>query len=126
MTDEEGVRQTLGAFCHYLDERRFDEWSRLFTEDGVFGAVPEQKGREVILDWILHAELATMPELRRKHMMANSIIDVSGDEADAVSDLVMFDYVSEGNWSIRVGRYTDRLVRQGDQWLFARRHLVFI
>jgi hypothetical protein len=121
MTDEERIRRTLARFCQALDDRRFVDWTETFTEDGVFGA---RNGRAEILAMIQVGELATMPELVRKHTVTNAIIDVHGETAEAVSDLVMFDKVGEGPWTIRVGRYTDQLARQADgEWLFTRRQL---
>jgi ketosteroid isomerase-like protein len=121
VTDADEIRNTISRFCQLLDERRFEEWSRTFAEDGAFG---ERVGRATILSWIQGAELATRPELKRKHAVVNAIVDVHGDRADALSDLVMFDQVGDGPWAIRIGRYTDELTRQADgTWLFARRRL---
>ena len=121
MTDADQIRNTLARFCQLLDDRRFVEWSETFTEDGIFG---ERVGRATILKWIQGAELATRPELKRKHTAVNSIIDVQGDRASATTDLVMYDKVDDSPWSIRIGRYYDELVRQpsGD-WLFSKRRL---
>ena len=123
MTDEEHIRHTIASFCQALDDRRFQDWANTFTEDGVFG---RSNGRAEILANILKGELATIPELRRKHTVTNAIIDVHGDTADSVSDLVMFDRTGDGPWTIRVGQYTDRLVRRDGGWLFAERKLVWV
>jgi ketosteroid isomerase-like protein len=125
MTDEDQIRNTLARFCQTLDDRRFKDWSDTFTEDGVFG---RSTGRAAILSMIEKGELATMPELRRKHTVTNSIITVQGDTADAVSDLAMYDRLGDdAPWIVRVGRYTDRLARQADgSWLFTHRTLEWL
>ena len=124
MTDADEIRNTLARFCQFLDDRRFEDWSRTFAEDGAFG---ERAGRATILKWIQGAELATRPELKRKHAVMNVIVNVDGDRAQAWSDLVMFDQVGSEPWTIRVGRYTDDLVRQPTgEWLFAKRHLAML
>jgi 3-phenylpropionate/cinnamic acid dioxygenase small subunit len=124
VTDADEIRNTLARFCQYLDERRFEEWSQTFKEDGAFG---ERVGRATILDWIKGAELATRPELKRKHAVVNAVVDIDGNRATAASDLVMFDQVGDGPWSIRVGRYDDELERQSNgAWLFARRRLTWM
>src|SRR5438067_12821629 len=124
MTDADEVRNTLARFCQYLDDRRFEEWSRTFAEDGAFG---ERVGRATILSWIQGAELATRPELKRKHAVVNAVVQVDGDRAQASSDLVMFDQVGDGPVSIRIGRYDDELRRQSNgEWLFARRRLTWM
>ena len=34
--DAEGVRTLLARYCQYLDDSHFDEWTRLFTPDGLW------------------------------------------------------------------------------------------
>ena len=124
MTDEDQIRNTLAAFCQHLDDRRFEDWANTFTEAGIFG---RSNGRAAILSMIQGGELALQPELKRKHTVTNAIIDVHGDTADVSSDLAMFDQVGDGPVTIRVGRYTDQLVRQSSgQWLFTRRQLEWL
>lgn len=120
ISDEDGVRRTLSQFCQYLDDRRFREWSELFVVDGEF---QDLKGRSAILRYIEAGELATIPTLKRKHFVSNIVIHVRDDEATATSDLVQFDRMGDEPWAIRVGDYTDRLVRQDGRWLFASRQL---
>jgi ketosteroid isomerase-like protein len=122
-TDAERIRNLLAAFCQHLDARRFKEWSETFAEDGIFGA---RRGRAAIYESILAGELALNPQLQRKHAVVNAVINVDGDAATSVSDLVMFDSLADGPWTIRVGRYTDRLRRTGDRWLFSERQLQWI
>jgi 3-phenylpropionate/cinnamic acid dioxygenase small subunit len=124
MTDADEIRNTLARFCQCLDDRRFEEFSQTFTEDGSFNG---RVGRATIFEWISGAELATRPELQRKHAVMNAIIKVQGDRAEATSDLVMFDQVGEAPWTIRVGRYTDELARQPTgEWLLSKRHLEMV
>src|ERR1041385_8903522 len=120
MTDEDQIRNLLAQFCHRLDGRQFKEWSETFAEDGSFG---ERQGRAAILAHIQGGELARQPDLQRKHVIVNAIIDVRGNQAHSISDLVMYDRLGNSAWTARVGRYTDRLIRQRDQWLFADRRL---
>lgn len=124
MTDADEIRHTLARFCQCLDDRRFEEFSQTFTEDGSFN---DRVGRATILKWISGAELATRPELKRKHAVVNAIIKVLGDRAEATSDLVMFDQVGSAAWTIRVGRYSDELERQPTgEWLLSKRHLEMV
>jgi ketosteroid isomerase-like protein len=121
VTDADEIRNTIARFAQCLDDRRFKEFSEAFAEDGAFG---ERVGRQAVYDWISKAELATRPELKRKHAIVNVIVDVSGDTATSTSDLVMFDQVGDGPVTIRTGRYTDELVRQADgRWLLKLRNL---
>jgi 3-phenylpropionate/cinnamic acid dioxygenase small subunit len=122
MTSEESIRQTLALFGRYLDERRFDEWSELFCEDGGFGTTT---GRSEILSHMLTGELATIPTLFRKHATVNVTIEVDGDHATAVSDLLLFERHGTAAWDTRFGMYTDRLRRVDDRWLIAHRQLTW-
>lgn len=124
MSDEDTIRNTIARFSQCLDSRRFEDWTRTFTADGVFGKL---EGRAAILQMILGGELAMQPDLRRQHAVTNSVIDVQGDAATAISDLAMYDRVGDGPITVRVGRYYDELARQPDgDWLFTRRRLEWI
>ncbi len=122
MNDEEGIRRTLALYCHYLDGRQFQEWVNLFTEDGVWAG---HAGRKAIEESILAGALAKRPELKRKHMCTNLIIEVDGDTAHASSDYIMFDAVDKEPWAVAGwGHYEDRMVRRQDKWLFVDRTFV--
>lgn len=124
MTDEEEIRQLIATFCQCLDDRQFEAWWMLWVEDGSFN---ERIGRDAIRDMILAGELATMPELSRKHAIANITIDVQGAHATSKSDLCMFDRMgADAPWTLRVGRYEDRLVKVDGRWLFQHRQLHFV
>lgn len=120
MNDEGEIRRTIAEFGQYLDERRFEDWSQLFTEDATFEG---RKDRSAILALILGAELATMPALFRKHVTSNVIINLDGDKANVVSDLVLFERLGDGPWIFRFGKYVDDMVRSGGRWLFMERQL---
>jgi SnoaL-like domain len=119
---ELGIRNTLARACHYLDNRQFREWADLFAEDAVNGTM---RGREDIYQRISRAELARRPDLRRKHVIANSCIELSGDTAYVVSDILMFDLVA-GGCTTRLGRYYDRLALVDGHWLFSERRLEWL
>lgn len=121
MSDELEIRNTSARFCQYLDGRRFDEWSQLFTPDADFqGTI----GREQILAEMLKGGLARRPELFRQHNTSNLIIELSGDEAHVESDLLIVEHEGDGPCLLRTGRYLDRMVRTGDgRWRFAQRLL---
>jgi 3-phenylpropionate/cinnamic acid dioxygenase small subunit len=121
MSDEEQIRRLLAEFCVFLDDRRFREWSDLFTEDGTFSKLV---GRETIFSWISGDELAREPDLVRKHTVHNLLIDADGDSARVRSDLVMHDKRPGQPWVIITGRYLDELVKQDGAWRFKNRQLI--
>jgi uncharacterized protein (TIGR02246 family) len=123
MTDEEAIRQLLARYCQLADDGRYDDWSRLFTPDGTFkpGSGEPVSGRAALVA-NLERSLGSRPERRTKHVCANSIIDVQGDEATAVSDYLVFHRTGDQPWSCSTsGRQHDRLVKVDGRWLFAER-----
>jgi hypothetical protein len=120
LNDEAMIRDTHARFCQYLDERRFVEWSELFAPEGTFQGI---RTRDEILAAIERGGLARRPELLRKHITANFIIGLDGDRADVESDLILYEREGEGEFLIRTGKYTDRMVREGERWLFENRDL---
>jgi hypothetical protein len=120
MTDEEQIRRLQAVFCQHLDARRFEEWSETFAENGRFGV---RTGRAAILEGIRGGELARNPGLQRKHTVVNAIIDIDGERATSVSDLVMYERSGDAPWTTRLGRYRDELERRDGRWLFTARQL---
>ena len=120
MSDEEDIRTTLAQYAHFCDDGRFDEWADLYTEDATFSVMGQTyKGREAVKGFIIKGQ---PPERRGKHICANSVIEVEGDEAWAVTDYVFMD---KQKTITSAGRYHDRLVRNRDRWRFADRRIVF-
>ena len=123
MSADQQIRRTIAQFAQYLDERRFVEWSELFTADATF---QQLAGRGSILAFMQADELATMPDLFRKHVTTNLIITTLAAAATAESDLILHERLGSGPWILRMGKYTDRLVRaHGGRWLFADRQLAW-
>jgi hypothetical protein len=55
----------------------------------------------------------------------NSIIDVDGQTASAVTDFVAFERLGDGPWQIHtIGQYQDQLILEDGMWRFAERHVV--
>lgn len=126
MSDEEAIRRQLARFIQLRDDKRFGEWAALFEPAGVFTyGTKVLVGREAIR--------ADVEELLRhdrgKHLCTNSVIDVAGERAAVVSDVVKLRVVDDPDGPSRyevqvMGRYHDELVRTGGEWLFARRAVV--
>jgi 3-phenylpropionate/cinnamic acid dioxygenase small subunit len=122
----EGIRRTLALYCQFCDDGRFDEWGQLFTDDAEFSVLGNTHvGRAEVQAFI---EAAQPPELRGKHVCANSIIDVSddGDSAEALTDYIFVGKSPEGMVVTSAGRYHDTFVRDGDRWRFRTRRIVFM
>jgi 3-phenylpropionate/cinnamic acid dioxygenase small subunit len=124
MSDEESVRRTLALYCQLCDDGRFDEWADLYTDDARFSVLGgHHDGRAAIRAFI---EAGQPPERRGKHVCANPVVEVRGDEASARTDYVFVARADGGFAITSAGRYHDRLVRDGDRWRFAERRIVFL
>lgn len=120
----EGVRATIAAYCHALDDSRVEEIIDLFTFDGA-ASLP---GMEPATG---HAALRSlygglMPVAPQRHLVVNTVVTAAGDEgARAISDLV-FLKVGDVGWDVALtGRYADELRHEDGLWRFVRRALTF-
>jgi uncharacterized protein (TIGR02246 family) len=122
VTDEEGVRRTLALYCQLCDDGRFDEWTDLYTDDATFAVMGQtQVGRDAIKAWI---EQAQPEDKRGKHFLGQSVVDIDGDAASAVTD---YTFVSKAYVITSAGRYHDTLERGGDgRWRFRTREIRFL
>lgn len=125
MSDYEGIQQTIARNNIALDDRRFEDCIATYTPDGTIAGYT---GHDAIRAFILSQDLAVRDDLERRHVNTNILIEVQGDQAEAISDLLVYDKVGDGPWTlVTVGRYRDGLARQADGgWLFTSRELRFI
>lgn len=104
------VEEFLFLEARLLDERRFDDWMALFTDDGVYW-VPASPGQQspfeelsiyyedrtlmdVRIRRLQNPEThAQIPPSRTRHLVANVVVADAGDDGlEARSKLVMFEY----------------------------------
>ena len=116
---EEKIRKTIAQFCHFTDKGEFDNWVRLFADDGCIVLMgQEHRGHAALHAFI---ELDQPPELRGMHLTTDSVIEIAGNEAKVSSNFI---FVADGKTAsliVAAGRYHDILVEVGEKWLFARR-----
>jgi ketosteroid isomerase-like protein len=116
----EGVRATIAAYTHALDDGRVDDVVATYCPDGVFD-MPEMgtfEGHEALRA----AYEGWRPRGPQRHLVVNThVTDWSDDTATALSDVVFMAEGSSG-WGVRfVSRYRDELRRTDGRWLFHRR-----
>ncbi|HWS48264.1 MAG TPA: nuclear transport factor 2 family protein [Acidimicrobiia bacterium] len=125
LTARESIRHTIATYTYAADHGRFDDVAALFATDsvlevhGIGGAHAE--GRDEILAFFRGVGgdvRATTPPGRMQHHVASVRIEVaSPQEASASSYFTVMTGAGVDHW----GRYRDRLVPEGDRWLFAHR-----
>lgn len=124
MTDHEAIGRLVARYCHLLDDGRWDEFARLWTEDAELVLRGETtRGRSAIRASI---EASQPPERRGRHLTVNLEVDVDGDTAAGTTDFMFWAKGKDGAPRMMfLGRYADTLVRLDGEWRFARREITF-
>ncbi len=115
------IRDTEARYNHAGDRGRYDEMIACFTVDGVLAIVggAEHAGRAALGHFFAGVKGTAQPGLTHvRHCVTNLLIDVESPElASAQSYFQVITDIGLDHW----GRYRDRLVPVGDQWLLANR-----
>ena len=102
VSDHDLIHKTIARNNLALDDRRFEDCIATYTPDG---SIAGHTGHAAIREFMLGQDLATRPELQRRHVNTNIAIDLHGDQADAVSDLLVYDKVADQPWAlVAIGR----------------------
>jgi SnoaL-like domain len=120
----EGIRATIAAYTHALDDGRTDDIVATFCADG--GCEIPGMGTHVGHDALHAAYSKWKPRRPQRHLVVNTLVTEYNDhEATAVSD-VIFLLQGEAGWAIQiVGRYHDTLHQADGTWRFHRRVATF-
>jgi len=121
----EGVRATMAAYAHALDDGRTDDVVATFCSDGVID-IPGM-GTHEGHDALREAFAGWKPRRHQRHLVLNTLVTEWNDnEATAVSDVV-FVLHGEAGWTVQlVGRYHDTLHHVDGAWRFQRRVAKFL
>ncbi|MCK9875336.1 nuclear transport factor 2 family protein [Frankia sp. Ag45/Mut15] len=122
VADELAIRDTLVRYCHLLDDGKLDELLALFTPDAVFAFGAEHQGTAALAAFFEKSQGTA--EQRGRHVTVNTLVEIDGDGAVAVSDFLYFGLGSPAPEPRLIGRYTDTLSRNGNRWRIARRDAV--
>jgi uncharacterized protein (TIGR02246 family) len=124
--DETAIRRLIAEYCHMYDDRRAEEFSRLFAEDAVFTVFgTSHRGRDAIRD---HIGTQSPDQPPGQHVTYNSVIEIASDGATARAwtDFMYLTKTGNGMSISTAGRYHDQLVRESDVWIFQKRTIVFL
>jgi ketosteroid isomerase-like protein len=128
MSAEEQIRQTMGRYIQAHDTHDVDAIVALFIEDGLFANTRgDCRGHAAIREFFENSRTRAqgMPDRRAKLLCGNSVITVSGDSADAVTDVVGFQRSGSDPWSVwLVAQYADKFVRRNGEWLYAEKRVL--
>ncbi|MDH3740992.1 MAG: nuclear transport factor 2 family protein [Hyphomicrobiales bacterium] len=125
LVDRQEIEQVLIAYCIHLDRMDLAALAGLFTDDCHVdysddprlksnGAADLAKSLERMWRWA-----------RTSHHLSNVVIEFDGADAASVTSYVYaWHERADGSTATIMGQYDDRLVRQSDTWLIARRRMV--
>jgi ketosteroid isomerase-like protein len=120
--DKDAIRELLHQYCFHMDGGYFEKLAALFAADGEWVAPYRSvRGPAEIAAWLTRS---VPPSPRRMHYVMNSVIAVTGDEADAKSNYLVMVEGPDGPVPSVCGTYADALVRTADGWRFRRRELI--
>jgi uncharacterized protein (TIGR02246 family) len=111
--DRDEIRQLLARYVHAIDAGRGDDWAATFTDDGVF----DMNGRSIQGAEALRAFAEGRGGAR--HVVANEVIDVDGDEARVQA--YVFVFAGTPPAGTVSGSYEDALQRVDGRWRFTKR-----
>jgi hypothetical protein len=121
----EGVRATIAAYTHALDDGRTEDVVATFCPDGVVD-IPGM-GTHEGHDALRAAYARWAPRRPQRHLVVNTLVtEWSAEAAKATSDVV-FLLQGDAGWSVQVvGRYEDTLHCADGAWRFHRRAAEFL
>jgi 3-phenylpropionate/cinnamic acid dioxygenase small subunit len=122
LIDDLMIRRVLARYCHLVDDNRLDQLLELFTPDATFSwGELSATGHVDLRAWLQRNH---PPDRRGKHLTTNTVVDVDGDRAEAVSDFAFLGFRDQRVIPVYTGRYHDRFVRVGESWLIRGRDAV--
>jgi 3-phenylpropionate/cinnamic acid dioxygenase small subunit len=123
-SDGDAIRNLLGTYCELMDAADWPAVGALFAKAELAGpdGTAIASGAEAVQAMYERGTRLHDGSPCTRHLTANSVIEVDGDEATARSSYVVFQAtVVLPLQPIISGRYRDEFVREGATWRFARR-----
>lgn len=123
LEDLEEIRRLFLDYGHFLDQKDFSSYARLFAADGAWrGGIGEATGPDDIEAMLVQA-IGNGTGRPSCHLVANPRIELDGDRARArVTWVFLVGDEEDGSPKVAlVGHYDDELVREGGSWRFLRR-----
>jgi SnoaL-like domain len=124
LEDREAIRLVLRDYGRLLDERRFDEFGRLFADDGEYVAGRTTRGPKAIAESLRQTFAGNSLGLAEPnfHVLFNERITLAGAKAVASSQSFYVAPGADGTPRIvMMASYEDELVKTAGGWRFAKR-----
>jgi anthranilate 1,2-dioxygenase small subunit len=127
-------------YAHCLDNDALENWPNFFVEDCYYRITSAENfeaglplglvyltSRAMLVDRVMALRKANIyePQRYRHSISAIKIASENTSVIDIVANLLVVRTMQDGDMSLfAAGRYIDRLVREGDNWKFARKEVV--
>jgi uncharacterized protein (TIGR02246 family) len=125
LEDLEEIRALIADYRRQLDRRDFAAYAALFTRDGEFVGNLGRAQTPAGIQAMLEAALGPNPEPpgpTQYHLVANSLIEVDGDEAHGTSTFAVIRREDGDQPALQLlGEYDDTFAREDGRWRFRRR-----
>jgi anthranilate 1,2-dioxygenase small subunit len=134
------LEQLYTEYVHCLDADQLERWPDFFTEDCFYRVTSAENyeagmplglihatSRNMLRDRVSALREANIYEPQRyRHVVSSiKIVEDRGDALDLTANFVVVRTMQEGDMTLfAAGRYVDRIVRQGDDWKFARKEVI--
>ena len=126
LEDREAIRELLAEYCFRLDECRFEEFGRLFTDTAEWGPerLPRARGPAAISALVRSIVPVKGEGPVRRHLTTNIVIALEGDAARVKSNFLMVRESDSGPLLAIAGTYEDHVVRTPAGWRFQSRRIL--
>lgn len=124
-----------------LDNDRLEEWPQYFTENCLYEIVPRENedaglpvgiihcnSQRMLRDRVVSLRHANIFEAHSyRHMVSGlSIVNRTDTCIDTESSYVVVQTRTDGESNVyQAGRYLDRVVRQGGEWRYAKKRVIY-
>ena len=114
------IQELFARYAHAIDDLKPEAWVACFSPDGVFQVGRRaMKGQAALRGYAdVHVQ-----EVRCRHMMANFLYRVEGEQATGQCSMLATLATPGGYKIFAQGRYVDRLVKHDGEWLIAHRRV---
>jgi anthranilate 1,2-dioxygenase small subunit len=134
------LEQLYTDYVHCLDADELEHWPDFFTEDCFYRVTSAENyeaglplglihatSRNMLKDRVSALREANIYEPQRyRHLVSSiKIVEGRGETLDVTVNFLVVRTMQEGDMTLfAAGRYVDRVVRNGDDWKFARKEVV--
>ena len=122
LEDREEIRELYARYADALDNRRYQEWIDLFTDEGSFESTRfgKHSGRAG-LEKFTQVYRDSLGGAQARHVITNLLFTIEGDRAEG-SCYLLYSYCKEGRvQQSTVANYRDTLRRVTGRWRFESR-----